>query len=721
MNVLGAVKRANRKGKPEESIALRVAVLVAVVTAATALLGQGVGGPLLRVAATVGIAGGFAYSHHARNRPGYGLKAFLAFAVVVAFANFLAATSGIRVSGLNQVQIPLAELFLWVQVLHSLDVPARRDLLFSLMSSLVLIAVAGVLSVSAALAPYLAVWAVAAVVALVLAHRSDLADRPRLVPLTALDGERAAGAGAPRPVRTVVTAVALALAVACGLFLLLPAAGAGRAIAFPAELPRVVQVPAIGGLANPSLGGGDPASPDGSMSSTGTGSAAFGYFGFSNELDTGVRGRPDDTLVLRVKATRPDFWRGQTFDTWDGRVWRQSDQRVLPTGGELPIRLGAARSTVEGEVPFGGSEFVQTVYVERPGPNLVFGAYAPQRLYFRDNRVFEMSDGTLRAGVQLERGAVYTVVSMRPDVTAEVLRTSDYSSLADSGAIEARYGSGAPTVITPRVAQLAEDITADAPTRYDKVKAIEAWMAANTAYTLDIPPLPRDVDAVEQFLFADRKGFCEQIATSLVVMLRSLGIPARVAVGYAPGSRNPFTGMWEVRASDAHAWAEVWFPGIGWQAFDPTASVPLAGDPYSSSAAAGIVAYLKRAIPDVPPSFVQGAVAVLALSVVAFAAVALLRRRSGRAARPWADVMLERLERAGASRGRSRRTWESPSSYADTLARSVLPDARVRDVAATIERDAFSPAPLPEDERDALARLLDDIEAAHPIGSNLRV
>jgi transglutaminase-like putative cysteine protease len=429
-----------------------------------------------------------------------------------------------------------------------------------------------------------------------------------------------------------------------------------------------------------------------------------------------VRGRPDDTLVMRVRAARPDFWRGQTFDTWDGRRWTQSDQRVAVTGGGSPLQVGGPRRFAEDGMPAGGAELVQTVYVERPGPNLIFAAYAPQRLYFRDNGVFEMSDGTLRAGVQLERGAVYTVVSRRDEVTEETLRASDDSYLDDSPRISRRYGVGATTAVTTRVAGLAARITADAPTRYDKVRAIEAWMAQNTRYTLDIPPLPAGVDAVEQFLFVDRKGFCEQIATSLVVMLRALGIPARVAVGYTPGSRNPFTGLWEVRASDAHAWAEVWFPGVGWQSFDPTASVPLAGDPFSSSAATGIVSYVRALIPAVPRPVVRAALVTLLTAAASFGVARLARRRRVRSEQPWADVMLERLERAGAHRGRSRRSWESPASYADTLARSVLPDGRVREVAAVIERDAFSPAPVPDEVRRASARLLDDIEAAHPAG-----
>ena len=86
-----------------------------------------------------------------------------------------------------------------------------------------------------------------------------------------------------------------------------------------------------------------------------------------------------------------------------------------------------------------------------------------------------------------------------------------------------------------RVAQLAHDVAGDEPTTYDRIQALERWMGANTSYTLDIPPLPEGADAVEQFLFVDRRGYCEQIATSLAVMLRSLGVPARLGVGYAPG------------------------------------------------------------------------------------------------------------------------------------------------------------------------------------------
>jgi protein-glutamine gamma-glutamyltransferase len=80
------------------------------------------------------------------------------------------------------------------------------------------------------------------------------------------------------------------------------------------------------------------------------------------------------------------------------------------------------------------------------------------------------------------------------------------------------------------------------------------------------------MDAVEYFLFEQQRGYCEQFSSSLAVMARSQGIPARVATGYAPGEYNPFTGLYDVRASDAHAWVEVYFPQYGWTTFDPTPS-----------------------------------------------------------------------------------------------------------------------------------------------------
>ncbi|HUP70065.1 MAG TPA: DUF3488 and transglutaminase-like domain-containing protein [Acidimicrobiales bacterium] len=712
MKMVERLKQVNARAEPEESVALRVAVLVAVLAAALAVVTQGVGGTALKLA-VAGIPGAFWFSHHARYRDGFWLKVGLAIGVLVAFGSFLGSLGGVQPGSLANVQIPLAELFLWVQLLHALDVPARRDLMFSVVSSLVLMAVAGVLSISMNLLWYLVVWAVAAAASLVLAYRSELSSLPAL--------PRSAGAAASSPahsfwsgwrgdigriMRAVGVTVAIVVAVGTVAFFLLPPAGQARALTFPSQLGRVLPVPNQGGLSNPSLGSGDPGRPDGG---TGEGAASFGYFGFSDSLDTGLRGRPDNTLVMRVRASRPDFWRGQTFDVWDGRRWTLSTERsrVLADGSPLSI------PPVPGEEDLPqGPELVQTYYLDQSGPNVVFGANRVTRLYFPDRRVFQLSDGTLRAGVALLDKSAYTVVSSRVPVTEEILRSAAQNPGGVPPAIATRYLT--LPAIPPRVAELAERVTSSAPTVYDKVRALEAWMGANTRYSLDIPPLPKGADAVEQYLFEDRTGFCEQIATSLVVMMRHLGVPARLAVGYTPGQRNPFTGLYEVKASDAHAWAEVWFPGIGWQSFDPTAEVPLAGDGAISRASSGIASYLAARLPH-PPAWAIGAAVATVVLAVAFAASvrlrAVLARRRARRPKSWAETCLVRLEEAGATRGRPRRASETVREYAASLRRRGVGDQRLEEAAAIVTRDAFSGQPVTADERDLVEKVLEEAGA----------
>jgi transglutaminase-like putative cysteine protease len=688
------VKKKQPGPPPEDSVALRVAVLVAVMASGTAVLRSGVTSPVMGVACLVGIPCAYVFSHVTRHRDDAWLKGLLAAGLLLAFGRFLATMGGVDATSLAEAQVPLAELFLWVQILHSMHVPARRDLMFSVASSVTLIAVAGVLSTSLELGLHVAVWVLAFVTSLLLAHRRELAELP---PLGTSVTAPAAG-----PIARQVGALTLVLAVlATAVFLVVPAAGGRRGISFPARLAGAVPVPGGGGLSNPSLGDADPGRAGSNR--TGQGRTSFGYYGFADSLDLGVRGRPDDTLVMKVRAPSPDFWRGQTFDVWDGRHWTLSDDKPRAVRGERPLQLphsgAAARVT--------GQEFVQTFYVERPGPNLVFAANEAAELWFPDNTVFVLSDGTIRAAVELGEDAVYTVVSRRLKVTADLLRRVDRGQVRDD--LRERYTQ--IPALSDRVRGLAQTITANAPTTYDKVRAIEAWLGANTRYSLDVPPLPRGADAVEQFLFVDRIGFCEQIGTAMVVLLRSLGIPARLAAGYAPGERNPFTGLFEVRAHDAHAWAEVWFPVVGWQGFDPTASVPLAGDSGLGAAGAGLASYLGGHLPRPSPWLAPLAAGI----AVAVALAVSVRRRRAERRLPWPRRYLTRLEAEGAKRGRPRAPNETPPAYARALARSVLPDRRLADdVAAVLDTEAYSGSTTTDDVHEEAERVLAEVTARWP-------
>lgn len=667
--LLDRVREANRTTVVEDSVALRVAVFVAVMIATHGALRLGIGGPLLQVACYVGIPAGYVLSHRLRHRSRGWLKVGLAVGAVAAFAQFLgllAPAFGGQVFGL---QAGLIELLLWVQVLHSLDLPGRRDVLFSLGTSAALLVVSATLATTNEFGLTVVLWFAAALDALVIANLDDAGITKRRV----------------KYARSIPITLTASAAVAVFVFAVLPPA---RVFSF--GLPSRASgggVSTGGRLVNPAMNA-LPSSAGNGRSRTGT----FGYFGYMDNLDLGFRGRPDDSIVMRVRAPGPDFWRAQTFDTYDGQRWSNSDPHLH--------RLRAPKlnpiTTVEDRPKLAGDDFVQTFYVTKVAPNIVFAAATPTQVFWPFDEAYELSDGTLRGGDTLAAGTVYSVISKRLRVTADVLRLADPRRGFVAAETYARYTS-LPSV-PRRVRQLADELDGRAPSTYDAVLAMTDWIATHTRYSLNPPALTDGEDAVEQFLFEDQRGFCEQIASSLVVMLRAAGVPARVAVGYAPGRRNPFTGMYEVRASDAHAYAEVLFPGIGWQAFDPTADVPLAGDSgaFPRFAAAGLGTWVSERMPS-PARTAAGAgvVAVLGATALAVVRVRRLRRRT------WLEVQLGRLERVAGV----------PIDAAETLPRwlqALPPGARdeLEPVIRALEQEAWSAQPLHDDDRRWVERKL---------------
>ncbi|MBI2935931.1 MAG: transglutaminase domain-containing protein [Chloroflexi bacterium] len=126
-----------------------------------------------------------------------------------------------------------------------------------------------------------------------------------------------------------------------------------------------------------------------------------------------------------------------------------------------------------------------------------------------------------------------------------------------------------PASLPKRVKDLAQQLTASANNAYDKADALQSYLHTLT-YDTQIQPLPRNADGVDHFLFTTRRAYSDYFASAMAVMARAVGIPARVAAGYAPGTFDPETKLYVVRDSDSHAWTEVFFPGYGWVAFEPT-------------------------------------------------------------------------------------------------------------------------------------------------------
>ena len=620
-----AVRRANQPGPPENSVRLRVACAGAVVVSILACAALQEISPTSAYVGVALVITGMVFSYHTRTRPPMWVKGLVAVAAVAVLLWFFHQVSGHSVPDITTVENPLTVLFVWIQVVHSFHVPARRDLLFSLGGSAALMAVAAAQAIDLHFGVYALAWFGFGLWGLVEMWSS------------ASQGGRVSTGGLGSTVVAISTA-------AVAIFLVLPAPSVAVRVNFLARSGGGGAIPVPGALAGDGGKTSELSRPGSPAGPTRVG----GYLGFANSLNTALRGSLGQALVMRVRAERPSYWIGETFDRWDGQSWATTLPPPERVGGGSPFFL----PTPSGDNPDGASD-LQTFYLATSGPDLVFHAESAHEVWFPADDLFLSSDGTVVSPIGLGKGAIYTVES----------------EVSSPSPAEMRQPEGGPALSTTdrlrytqlphpyaRAQALARGVTAGAPTTYDQVQALIAWMGANTRYSTNIPPLPRGADTVNEFLFGNRVGFCEQISTSLAVMLRSLGIPAREAVGYVPGPYNPITDLYEVRAEDAHAWVQVWLPGHGWQSFDPTASVPLANPDPGTTALQSI----GRALGHLPPAPIGTAAGAVAL------AVAAARWRRSRPT-TWAERLARRMERAGRRAGRPRLAAETIVEYATAL------------------------------------------------------
>ncbi len=322
----------------------------------------------------------------------------------------------------------------------------------------------------------------------------------------------------------------------------------------------------------------------------------------------------DGTTLLNIRSDRPHYWKAETLDGFDGFRWvRTPDTETPDQLAELPPYFGFNQGPTWNlrEYNERWDEEIE-VTVRSLTSELIVGAGTTYEV--DGPRVSYTADGTTRLlGDPLEEGDSYTVHAYAPDPSRGLMRRSTKDGYAgyysrytriflpgpgesategvglqgDAGrteAIELREsvtvplknevlgdGGYADQVLRDskyaRVYDLALEWTADARTPYDAVKAIETRLQEEYDYSERVPtrPLP-----LEGFLFEERRGYCQQFSGAMALMLRMIGVPARVAAGFSPGSYNRDTREYRVRDLDAHSWVEVYFTGIGWVPFDPT-------------------------------------------------------------------------------------------------------------------------------------------------------
>ena len=643
--LIDAIRRANQTRRPEDSIALRAVILGTVLTAALALVVERAVSPVTGAILLVALPTAYWISYRRRHSDNWHIKLALTVAAILALLQFFAQLRGVVT--LDEVRFPLAELFLWVQVLHGFDLPARKDLNFSLGSSLTLMAVAGSISQDTKLLAFLVLYLVLAITSLVLSHRSEVDER-------ALVWMRPRSAKPQRAseARNLARPIALTAATAVAFFLVIPQPSGIRTFALPFSLGSGAGLFGGGGIVNPGFG-----------SAPTTRANASSYYGFASQMNLRVRGELPHTLVMRVRSSAPGMWKANIFDTYDGDAWTGDTTDATPLGDFPPIHYPAEfrslgpRQTIS-----------QTFYIEREQANVLFAASQPDTVWY-DGGVNIDALGGLRLDSTLTPGTVYSVVSTRGAATPEELRALPEQPVPE----HLQNYLQLPPDLPDRVRELAREITSDATNDYDRVKAIENYLRDNFEYSIFSPVPPIGADAVDHFLFETDVGFCEQFAAATAVMLRALGIPARVVAGYTPGERNAFTGYYDVRASDAHTWVEVRFPRVGWYEFDPTFDVPLAQMDITEMIplARLFQALAERLSAWVPAGLGDAGQAGLVGALVATlgAGLVVVMRRRRRQPRVPAPVLvsragpvtraLARLEHALALRGRARRPAET--------------------------------------------------------------
>ncbi|MCU1389049.1 MAG: hypothetical protein JWL72_2387, partial [Ilumatobacteraceae bacterium] len=255
--------------------------------------------------------------------------------------------------------------------------------------------------------------------------------------------------------------------------------------------------------------------------------------------------------LFTVTSPEPHYWRASGLTVFDGNTWG------------IPVGTDAGNF----DTPQDGARTVtQDIHILGLGGPLLPAAYPPTKVTGGHVYYVPLTATLVEPKPGLQRGNNYQVQSSIQNLTPDELRATS-SSGAPDGALE--LPSTFPTSVTETAAQ----ITSGATTVYDKSMALQTWFRTNFTYDLSIQRGHSD-DALENFLRI-RRGYCEQFSAAFASMARSIGVPARVAVGFTYGDRDA-DGLYHVYGRNAHAWPEVWFDGLGWVSFEPT---PGRGEP----------------------------------------------------------------------------------------------------------------------------------------------
>jgi transglutaminase-like putative cysteine protease len=290
----------------------------------------------------------------------------------------------------------------------------------------------------------------------------------------------------------------------------------------------------------------------------------------SFSLGRGAELGDDEIFIVKLNRLRPEgtryYWRGRSFDQYENGRWNNTIDSRRELG---PLDIWLQYPGWEGRLQISQtitlrSGLLHSIYITGfplgiSRPTELVGQSTPRGLY---DTVAIVADPPLR------RGEGFRATSLIAVPTENELRDAgnDYPDW-----VKERYLQ-LPESITNRTRDLALVITREAYTPYDKAAAITQYLRENIAYSETVPESTPNHEIMDWFLFEHKQGFCNYYATAEVVMLRSVGVPARLVLGYAEGQVMGDSSAFSVKQKDSHAWPEVYFPGYGWVEFEPTVS-----------------------------------------------------------------------------------------------------------------------------------------------------
>jgi len=543
------------------------------------------------------------WAWYARRKRNVLVKLFIAIAMIAILIVFL----GDIVRQAEETRLLLARLLIQLQVLHSFDLPRRKDLGYSIVIGLILMALAATLSQTMFFAIWLIAFLLVGLPILLLDHRSRLdvktiSFRPEkmglsLLPLSGL--------------------LAIVLVLGLTIFAFLPRLPGFQLRNFPVSVNLQVerQIPRGGILTrqqqqqqqrNGTNNGGS------GTGGTGTGENDPNALPslFAPEIDTVSSGaqqrknKREPELMMRVRSQAELFWRVMAYDEFTGKGWRisRNDPSQIRTIRRNNISYEFLLPNPSYSL-FGNKnipkfptfqEVIQTYTIISPNfPNLVPMAAIPNRVFFSSEELDIDPEGMIRAPAPLPENLTYTVISNVVERNPQQLRQipQEYpKSIRD-------FYLKLPTSVSPQVRETVLSFLADAKTEDGKpialnnaydvaVQITQSLKQKYAVKTLNFDPANSDL--VSQFV-EQGGGEESHFVSTLAVMLRSIGIPTRYVVGFAPGKFNPFTGLYEVQNIDTQSVVEVYFPVYGWIPFDPVPNRPLFPPSIETSRTFGVI------------------------------------------------------------------------------------------------------------------------------------